>query len=836
MQKSTLVIFQFVACLALAFSLVADAETPTNDAAKKELKASEKVEAKKEKIESKDDQKKVEDELVEILAGHSFHGSEFNEGPRQGARLIEGTGDVHFPVTSKIPEVQKFIDQGVGQLHGFWFFEAERSFRQAAMLDPECALAYWGMARANINNDKRAKKFIAKAHELKEKASEAERMWIKALYDFHHKKQKDGKAKWQAYITDIEDIVHKYPKNIEAKAHLALHLFWGDSGKALGVPSREAVDGLLSQVFEVNPMHPVHHYRIHLWDRKKPERSLHSAAHIGQSSPGIAHMWHMSGHIFSRLKRYEDACWQQEASSRVDHAYMVKDRVLPTEIHNYTHNQEWFIRNLIKVGRIRDAIKVAKNLVELPRHPRHNSPSKKDSAVVRGRTRLLDVLIAFELWDELIDLSDSPYLAVDDSKDDLIRKLRYLGVAYAASSNETKTKEYLVSLEKMKTAELEKEKKAELKKEEKQDLKKDVKKKAKNDVVKKKGDVKKEEPKVSSKKPAVEKSESKKAAVVKEEKKSKKPAPKRKKNKQLESIKKAIAHIEGQKLLTAGKPKEALELFEKASDVAKTTLAKVQLAAGNQKEALKLAKQEVVSKKNESYPLAVYAQILHASGNKKESKKTFEKLRESSTSIYADMSIFAEMKPIAVDLGFTENWLKEPIQKEDVGKRPPLASLGPLLWHTSEAPAWSLPSEEDKTVSLENFSGKPVVVIFYLGFGCLHCVEQLETFSPLAEKYREAGIEIVAIGSDDNTTMKKSIETYQEEKELNIPLLSDSEMKVFNQYRCYDDFEKQALHGTFLIDGQGQIKWSDVSYEPFTDAKFLLKESQRLLSLPANRK
>ena len=57
-----------------------------------------------------------------------------------------GTGDIHFPVTSKNPLVQKFIEQGIGQLHGFWYVEAERSFRQAAALDPNCGIAYWGMA------------------------------------------------------------------------------------------------------------------------------------------------------------------------------------------------------------------------------------------------------------------------------------------------------------------------------------------------------------------------------------------------------------------------------------------------------------------------------------------------------------------------------------------------------------------------------------------------------------------------------------------------------------------------------------------------------------------
>src|SRR5262245_46338600 len=64
--------------------------------------------------------------------GHSLHGEAFNEGPRQKAYLMEGMPRLHFPVTTEKPEAQQFFTQGIGQLHGFWFFEAERSFRQVA--------------------------------------------------------------------------------------------------------------------------------------------------------------------------------------------------------------------------------------------------------------------------------------------------------------------------------------------------------------------------------------------------------------------------------------------------------------------------------------------------------------------------------------------------------------------------------------------------------------------------------------------------------------------------------------------------------------------------------
>jgi hypothetical protein len=52
---------------------------------------------------------------------------------------------------------------------------------------------------------------------------------------------------------------------------------------------------------------------------------------------------------------------------------------------------------------------------------------------------------------------------------------------------------------------------------------------------------------------------------------------------------------------------------------------------------------------------------------------------------------------------------------------------------------------------------------------------------------------------------------------------------MFKEYRCFDDFENQPLHGTFIIDAKGMVRWQDISYEPFMNHEFLLKESTRLL-------
>src|SRR5262245_26116216 len=120
-----------------------------------------------------------------VLPGHSYHGEAFNQGPRQKAYRMEKTGKVHFPVTTTDPRAQEFFDQGVGQLHGFWYFEAERSFRQVALLDRDCAMAYWGMAMANWENEKRAAAFIKNARPLLRNTSRREQLYIESVMELH---------------------------------------------------------------------------------------------------------------------------------------------------------------------------------------------------------------------------------------------------------------------------------------------------------------------------------------------------------------------------------------------------------------------------------------------------------------------------------------------------------------------------------------------------------------------------------------------------------------------------------------------------------------------------
>ena len=88
---------------------------------------------------------------------------------------------------------------------------------------------------------------------------------------------------------------------------------------------------------------------------------------------------------------------------------------------------------------------------------------------------------------------------------------------------------------------------------------------------------------------------------------------------------------------------------------------------------------------------------------------------------------------------------------------------------------------------------------------------------------------MIAISTDDQEGVKVSMDNYDEGK-MPIPLVANPELDVFKTFRVFDDFENQPLHGTFIIDGSGMVLWQDISYEPFTDPEFVLKEATRLLT------
>ncbi|MDG2223479.1 MAG: redoxin domain-containing protein [Rubripirellula sp.] len=753
-----------------------------------------------------------------VLAGHSYHGEAFNAGPRQAAEIIPGMAEIDFPTSSDSPTAQKFVEQGIAQLHGFWYLEAERSFRQASKEDPELAIAYWGMAMANINNKDRARGFIDEAMERRDdSASKREKLYIEALDRYipkppkenekpkpSDKEREERKRRAERFVYDLEKLMHEYPDDLEARALLALRL-WTSEREGVKLTSRYAVDALLGDVFDANPMHPAHHYRIHLWDSPRPSNALKSAALCGPSSAGIAHMWHMPGHIYSRLKRYGDAAWQQEASARVDHAHMIRTRLMPDEIHNFAHNNEWCVRNLIFIGRVQDALDLSRNLVSLPQHPRYNTLSKRGSYKY-GRTRLLQTLSEYCLWEELIRESGGHYLPPTEDERQQEEWLGWLGVAQFMTADDKAANRTLRSLKRRLLV-------MEIQLLDVQDAATETASTEKNDA----------------EKPDAEKPDAEEKDSEDQDEKEDLPSEGELKS-HIKSINKVIARVSAAAAVKQ-KDLDAYRLHAKAASLNSLLQAQWLGELGEFDEGIKLAERAVSNGTNQVRPLAVLIDLLWRKDRKDDAKKHFETLRSVAAEADLDTPLLAKLEPVAKAAGIEGDWRIVAPPADDLGERPPLDELGPFRWQPYTSPSWGAATAGGDLVSGEEFDGKPRILIFYLGFGCLHCVEQLHEFAPRVDDFRQAGIEIVGISTENVEQLQTGIKNF--DREMDMQLLSDSEQAVFRSFRCWDDFEDQPLHGTFLIDGRGRIRWQDISYEPFMDVDFLLKESKRLLELPS---
>ena len=724
--------------------------------------------------------------------GHSHAGESFDDGPRQTAIIIDGTGNVNFPVTTNWSKGQQMFNQGIGQLHGFWYYEAERTFRQIAAEDPNCAMAYWGMSMANWENTKRSKGFIAKAVELKDKVSEREKLYISAQESFLADEPKDVKKRRQKLIEDIENIIHEYPDDLEAKAILVVRL-WQFSHRGIPIGSRESVDAMMQQIFKENPLHPAHHFRIHLWDGKKPVRALSSAAVLHQTAPSIAHMWHMSGHIYSKLKRYAESAYHQEASARIDHNKQSEFRVLPDTIHNYAHNNEWLIRNWHYVGKVNDSILMSKGLIDNPQHPKLNHYGKGYSSSAFGRKRLVETLEQFEQWDKILELSKTHYLEPTENEKLQAERLLVIGRSHFEKQDPNSLNNILDQI---------------------------------NERVSKYEDIKKKKTEEAKKKAEAEKKKKEEVdKIVKDAARSSED-----KLKYLRPIRDelSVCHelLQGEKL----DDERAKKIKRK-----KPALAMLHLKYGEKSKAKEIALQAVNDGKNQVLPLATYIHVLESMGDQSESEKQFRILQNQSSLIDIEFSPFTRVLPIAKRLGETENWrTNKSWRGEDFGENKPenLNHLGPLVYQSPSAPNFDLLCEDGTRVSLESFSGKPVLLIFYLGHNCEHCVEQLNNITPFAEEFENSGIEIVAVGPEQLSELAKAHNLCSSGEEgFPFKLYSDLESGSFKDYRSYDDFEGMPLHGVFLIDKSSKLRWMDVGPEPFQDIKFLLRESKRLLSM-----
>ena len=232
-----------------------------------------------------------------------------------------------------------------------------------------------------------------------------------------------------------------------------------------------------------------------------------------------------------------------------------------------------------------------------------------------------------------------------------------------------------------------------------------------------------------------------------------------------------------------GNKDEAKANLAKAGNFRTDRKAVIQLRLGNTAEAIKLAESAVKSGVEQARPLAAQAYILHATGKPAEAKTAFDHLRRIAPQLDLDTECFARLATLARSLNLPTDWRQAQPAAKDMGLRPDLDALGPFRWEPSVAPSWTLADRNNKKFSLTSLQGKPILLIFYLGKGCLHCMEQLNKFDPVADRFSRQGISIFAVSTDTMSGLKDTLIGYDaKDRHFSFPLLSDPSLEIFKAF------------------------------------------------------
>jgi tetratricopeptide (TPR) repeat protein len=366
-----------------------------------------------------------------------------------GAPLLEGLGSHSHPITTAAPTAQRHFDQGLMLYWAFDYAEADRSFRQAAQLDPQCAMCEWGIALTlgpNVNNDMgeaagaEARRHAERALALASGATPRERAYIEALalrYDANlagasvpagavrlpppemcaaprPKAGADRAALDRRYADAMGEVARRFPGDLDAAvlwAEALMVLSPWDYWTEAGAPRDDtpAILAALEGVLAKAPDHPgANHFYIHaLEESPHPERALGAADRLGTLAPVAGHLVHMPAHIYMRVGRYHDATIANERANAADRWYAEQLRAQGyAPLAHGAHHDHFLWASAGMEGRGSLAIAAAERLAAVAAEP--GEPFGRAGSNEYFRALPLFARVRFERWPEILAAPQPP--------------------------------------------------------------------------------------------------------------------------------------------------------------------------------------------------------------------------------------------------------------------------------------------------------------------------------------------------------------------------------------------------------------------------------------------
>ncbi len=271
---------------------------------------------------------------------------------QQAAADDKTLGKVSFE-TSCNAEAQKLFNQGMLYQHSFWYRASQRTFEDVLKADPECGIAYWGIALSLLWNPHVAPPVknlgegaaaIAKGKSVGARTAR-ERDYLDALAAMYADHDKvDHRTRIVAYARAMEQLAQRYPADDEAQIHYALALNTSASPADKSYASQLKGAAILEPIAQRQPDHPgAAHYLIHLYDYPPiAEKGLDAAKRYARIAPAAAHAQHMPSHIFTRV-----GYWNESIASNAESARVAKES---KDLHDQLHAMDYQVYAYLQLG------------------------------------------------------------------------------------------------------------------------------------------------------------------------------------------------------------------------------------------------------------------------------------------------------------------------------------------------------------------------------------------------------------------------------------------------------------------------------------------------------
>jgi tetratricopeptide (TPR) repeat protein len=280
-------------------------------------------------------------------------------------------GKVNFP-TSCSAAVQPQFERAVAMLHSFFFPEHIKAFQAVIKADPQCAMAYWGLAISQRGNPlvppwpeeslKRALEAIQQGKAVAK--TERERDWLNALEVVYRDYDKvPVSTRSQRYEQAMADLARKYPDDKEASIFYALALLEAVDHADKTYARQLKAGGILEPIDKEQPAHPgLAHYIIHTYDFEPlAERGVAAADKYAKVAPSAPHAQHMPSHIYSILGRWEDSIRSNQAAVKASRDYAAKNAA-GTTFAQEPHAQDFMAYAYLQLGKDSEARRVVGEL------------------------------------------------------------------------------------------------------------------------------------------------------------------------------------------------------------------------------------------------------------------------------------------------------------------------------------------------------------------------------------------------------------------------------------------------------------------------------------------